>query len=202
MKQKYLFVGIFGILLIFMMVLAGCGYDGPSADEIANAVNGKLNDPNTDEIAFTVWEQSELRECSHIIEQLVSSGRITITKGIQAWGQTDAAYTFSVNTAERTSFYLPDVYYNNDSLTLKWEGDGNDDVKRSDYNNITVSDKSNGKTANFNFTFTNLVTAKTVKGVLTVTTVYDTAPWAWRILVNFLRNYFHTILTMIPRYLP
>jgi len=178
MKHKHLFMGIFSIGLIFMMVLAGCKYDGPSADEIADTVNGKLNDPSADEIAETVLEQIELRECSQYIENLTSFGKLTVTKGIQAWDQADAAFTLTINTAERASFYLPNVYnntgfpYNTVEVLLAWEGTGNSDIKRSDYR-ISIMEKANGKTANFNFTFTNMITAKTIKGVLTVNTIYD-----------------------------
>jgi len=206
MKQKHLLLGIFSIGLVFMMVLAGCEYNGPSvdeisnavikkqkpvptvdeiadavidkqtpgptADEIANAVDGKLNDPTADEIANITVERSEVRTYSQNIEQpLASSGKLTITKGIQTWGQTDVAYTLAVNTAEHEYFQLPTISYG--QATLIWEGTGNADIKRSD-TYIVLADKSDGKTAAFNFTITSKIdTAKTIKGALTVTTSYD-----------------------------
>jgi len=186
MRQKNLFMGILSIGLVFLMVLAGCEYNGPSvdeiangvvkkspsADEIANAVDGKLNDPTADEIADTTVERNEVRSYSQSIEQpLASSGKLTITKGIQTWGQTDVAYTLAVNTAERESFQLPTISYG--QATLIWEGAGNADIKRSD-TYIVLADKSDGKTAAFNFTITSKIdTAKTIKGILTITTSYD-----------------------------
>jgi len=167
MKQKLLFAGMFSIGLAFMLVLAGCGYDGPSVDEISDAViNKQKPGPSADDIAETALDKGELREHSKKIEELASWGKLTVTKGIQAWGQTDAAYSLAVNTAERESFSLPD---HND---LTWDGAGNADIKRTD-NLISIEEKSNGKSASFNFTITNFVTEKTIKGSLTVTTSYD-----------------------------
>jgi hypothetical protein len=158
MKRKLLFTGIFSIMLIFMMVLAGCEseYDGPNVYEIAD----------------TVLEQTELRICAQFIEDLTAFGKLSITKGIQAWNQNDAAYTLTINTAERTSFDLPRSVYNTVEVLLAWEGTGNSDIKRSDYR-ISITEKADGKTAAFNFTFTNMITSKTIKGVLTVNTIFD-----------------------------
>jgi hypothetical protein len=166
MKQKYLFVGrIFSIALVFAMVLAGCEYNGPSVDEISDAVKGKQ--PTTGGIADTVMERMELSNYSNQMNNLTSFGKLTIGKGIQAWGQTDVAYTLVVNTAERQSFNLPST------TGLTWEGNGTADVKRSD-SLITLAEKSNGKTATFNFDIANAVDPlKPVKGVLTITTSYD-----------------------------
>jgi hypothetical protein len=190
MKRKLLFTGIFSIALIFMMVLAGCGYDGPSANDIANAVDGKLNDPTVDEIADTVLEQTELRLCAQFIEDLAYCGKLTIVKGIQAWDQADAAYTLTVNTAERTKFDLPHTVYNTVEVLLGWEGAGSGDLKRSDYH-INIAEKSNGKSANFNFTFTNMITAKTINGVLTVNTIYDHDI----VGINILNEFFMKVLS-------
>jgi hypothetical protein len=168
MKQKYLFVGgILSIALVFAMVLAGCeqAYNGPSVDEISDAVNGKQ--PTTGDIADTVMERQELSNYSYQMNNLASLGKLTIGKGIQAWGQTDAAYTLAVNTAERQSFNLPTA------TGLTWEGNGTDDIKRTD-SLITLAEKSDGKTTTFNFTIANTVDpAKPITGSLTITTNYD-----------------------------
>jgi hypothetical protein len=224
MKQKYLFVGrIFSIALVFAMVLAGCEYNGPSvdeisdaviskqkpgptADDIADAVNGKQptaddiadavngrqptaddiadavngrqptaddiadavvgKQPGVDDIADTIMERQELSNYSSQMNNLASLGGLTIGKGIQAWGQTDATYTLAVNTAERQSFNLPSI------SVLTWEGNGTDDIKRTD-SLITLAEKSNGKTTTFDFTIANTVDpAKPIKGTLTITTSY------------------------------
>jgi hypothetical protein len=195
MKQKYLFGGILSAMLVFAMVLAGCEqvYNGPTADEIADAVRGKQptadeiadavkgkqptadeiadavngRQPTADDIADTVMERQILSNYSSQMNNLASFGRLTIGKGIQAWGQTDAAYTLAVNTAERQSFNLPSI------SVLTWEGNGTDDIKRSD-SLITLAEKSNGKTAAFNFTIANTVDpSKPITGSLTITTSYD-----------------------------
>jgi len=151
MRQKHLFGGILSMALVFVMVLTGCEYNGPTADEIADIV----------------MERQELSYYSDQIKNLTSFGKLTIGKDILAWGQTDAAYTLVVNTAERESFQIGGSFV--------WEGDGNADIKRSDFL-ITLAEKSNGKTATFNFTIANVVdTAKPIKGSLTVTTSYENA---------------------------
>jgi len=186
MKQKLLFAGMFSIGLAFMLVLAGCGYDGPSVDEISDAViNKQKPGPSADDIAETALDKGELREHSKKIEELASWGKLTVTKGIQAWGQTDAAYSLTVNTAECEFFLLPD---HND---LTWDGAGNADIKRID-NFISLAEKSNGKSAIFNFTITNFVTEKTIKGSLTITTSYDVSTLG----VANLNEFFEKVLSI------
>jgi len=190
MKQKYLFGRISGIALalVFAIVFAGCKqeYNGPSADEIANAVIGKQPKPPTpgeiaeevinkqpplptsEEIAIIVTERQEVNSTLRWLkEHLEYSGRLEIVKDIQAWGESDAAYTLTVNTAERLFFDLPV----NSALT--WAGDGTADIKRLG-NRITFAEKSDGKTAAFDFTIINTVDQeRTLKGTLTVTSDYD-----------------------------
>jgi len=174
MKQMRLFGGISGIALVFVMVLAGCeqAYNGPSIDEISDAVISKQPKPpippTPDEIAESVMDRQDVASNSRWLkDKLESLGRLTVTRDIQAWGQTDAAYTLTVNTAERASFNL------DDSSVLTWSGNGNDDIRRSG-NVITLAEKSNGKRADFGFTITDTIDqTKTIKGTLTVSTNYD-----------------------------
>jgi len=166
------------------MVLAGCEYNGPSVDEISDSVVGKMNDPTAGEITDNVFERQGLLAYSNSFEQLANYGKLTVSKGIQAWGQTDAAYTLAVNTAEREGFNLS----SNSAFT--WEGNGNADIKRSG-NSITLAEKSNGKSASFNFTITDNVTKKTVKGALTITTNYDNST----VGVSNLNEFFEYVLS-------
>jgi hypothetical protein len=137
----------------------------PGVNDIADAVVGKQ--PGVNDIANTIMERSSVSNYSAQIKNLSSYGSLTIGKDITAWGQTDAAYTLTVNTFVRTTVNLPSIQ----GVTL--EGDGTDDIKRAG-NNITLAEKSNGKTAAFNFTIANTTdAAKPIKGVLTVNTVFD-----------------------------
>lgn len=148
--RKNFFGGLPGAALVFAIVLAGCEYNGPSVNKIADTVMGRL----------------ELDSYSASMKDLADYGKLTVVKDIQKWKQTDAAYTLEVNTAEHESFKLP--YFN----TITWEDDGDADIKRSDFI-VTLARKSDGKTAVLSFTFTNAANPKkTIKGSLTVTTVY------------------------------
>jgi len=156
MKQKHLLWGILCMGLVFMMALAGCEQE--------------YNGPSTTEISDMVWERSDFENFSSTFESLVQYGKLTVNKGIKAWGQTDAKYTLVVNTAERGGFSLP--WLDNSTCNMEWEGDGNDDVKRTE-GYVTFAEKSDGKSAVFTFTITNPITEKTIKGSLEVKTVFD-----------------------------
>jgi len=168
--------------LVLAMVLAGCGYDGPSVEEIAD----------------TALERQEVSYISQQMKQLLQPcGKVTIGKDITAWGQTNAAFSVTVNTAElfvmqTNGYYLPnngDLYNEYD---VKWEGAGNEDITLEDaVDYLWFKDKSDGKTADFNFTITDKVdTTKIVKGSLTVTSSYD----ASTIGVENINKFFEDVL--------
>jgi len=95
---------------------------------------------------------------------------VTAAKAIASWGQTDAAYTVTVNPAEVSRLYLLGA---DGTRTVTWNGAKSGDLYVSS-GSVYIAAKANIPDGVFTFTIADTAYSdKTIKGTLTVKAAYD-----------------------------